>query len=700
MWICDPRFLEREPLDIFHRWADDGVKIPETPEELKNRHWLVRRTFGLTGAERFLEISADDYCKFYINGRFVAQGPAQGYPDAYPYMRCDIAPFLQDDENLLAIHVYHNGCITRSFQSGDLRQGLWFRVTDENGGVIFESDGRCRALHCAAWLPARTIGYDTQFVEKIDASLLPEGWTRPDFDDSGWDFACENPGDDHTLVLQQTRPVDTFAQKPRSVESLGGVIRGDMGEEVVGSIVFDVCARSGEKLLVRAGEELNDDGSVRYDMRCYCYYQNEWTLSGRECDHVEFFDYMTFRYFEICAPAGAVDMDSLHVEARHYPMDESACLFETDDEDANRIFDICRRGVKLGTQEVFMDCPSRERAQYLGDGTITAQAHLLLTGDPAMYRKMLLDFAGSAKIDPGLMAVAPGGAMQEIADYSCQYPEQLLTYYNLTGDIGLLRELMPVVDGIEDYFDAYRNRDGLIETLSGKWNLVDWPENLRDGYDFPLTIPTAPGVHNVINAFYYGLRRDANRLRRLLGEKERGGLGELREAYVDAFRMEDGLFRDAPGSVHSALHSNVLPLYYGITAPSDVPAAVALIRDKGLCCGVYMAYFVLKALVSAGRRDLMGELLLNDSIHSWKNMLREGATTCYEAWGKEQKDNTSLCHPWASAPVIMMLTELAGLHAVSPGELAFGEPYFPDGISHIRARVKTPQGFVATDKRR
>lgn len=49
--------------------------------------------------------------------------------------------------------------------------------------------------------------------------------------------------------------------------------------------------------------------------------------------------------------------------------------------------------------------------------------------------------------------------------------------------------------------------DGLICDFADKWNLVDWPENMRDGYDFPLDNPIVKGkgVHNVINAFLYRL---------------------------------------------------------------------------------------------------------------------------------------------------------------------------------------------------
>ena len=285
------------------------------------------------------------------------QGPAQAYPEVYPYIRYDISSFLQEGENVLALHVYYNGCITRSWQSGDLRQGAWFRVTDENGTALLESNKSCKAFHCTAWQQAKTIGYDTQFIEKIRGELIPENWKTTGFDDSEWENAAENTEDDHKLVLQAIRPVDVYLQKPKKLEMRVGVIFGDMGEEVTGSLVFNAKAESKATVMVRCGEELNDDGSVRYDMRCYCYYQNEWTLSGREEDRIEFYDYMTFRYFEISAPKGSIKLDTIGTEVRHYPMNDEDCIFETDDAELNQIFEICRRGVKLGTQETFVDCP-------------------------------------------------------------------------------------------------------------------------------------------------------------------------------------------------------------------------------------------------------------------------------------------------------------------------------------------------------
>lgn len=83
-------------------------------------------------------------------------------------------------------------------------------------------------------------------------------------------------------------------------------------------------------------------------------------------------------------------------------------------------------------------------------------------------------------------------------------------------------------------------------------------------------------------------------------------------------------------------------------------------------------YFVLKALGKIGAYEEELSLLINDSEHSWVNMLREGATTCFEAWGKEQKWNTSLCHPWACAPIIILFEDLNnkfGIEIMSKGEI-------------------------------
>ncbi len=697
MWICDPAFLNRKPVQTLHKQFGEKLTVEDS---LKNRHMLVRCAFDAKKGEKLtLRITADDYYKLYVGGKLIGVGPAQAYASRYMVNTYDLTGAVEEGKNILSAHVFYMGTLTRAWQSGDERQGLWFELRDETGAIRAESGAACLVNFPTAWKEKGTLGYETQFIEDVYGAEIPEGWKEKEFDDSAWEKACENPADDHVLIDQPTPPVEIYDQKPVSVEKRGNTWFADMGVEVVGTVRARADARDGGVLEFRMGEELNEDGTVRCPMRCNCDYRIWWHLSGREADETDFFDFMAFRYIEIDDPDGKVDPDSVCVTVRHYPMKRETGNFRSESRLADDIFEMCRRGVMLGAQEAFFDCPSREKGQYLGDGTITAHTHLLLTGDKDMYRKMLMDFAASAVVCPGLMAVAPGNEMQEIADYSCQYPEQVMTYYELTGDLETVRELMPVVDGLEDYFDRCRNGDGLIENLTEKWNLVDWPMNLRDGYDFELSQPIGPGVHNVINAFYYGLKKDADRMRALLGLPLRNEAEALKEKYIRTFRKNDGLFRDAAGSEHSALHSVVLPLYYGITPGEDIPAAIELIREKGLCCGVYMAYFVLKALARNGEYELMQELTFSEDIHSWGNMLKEGATSCWEAWGRDQKWNTSLCHPWASAPIIVMLEDMAGIRAKKPGfEEISMDPHMPEWLGDLSLNFGTVRGVVSAQR--
>lgn len=83
---------------------------------------------------------------------------------------------------------------------------------------------------------------------------------------------------------------------------------------------------------------------------------------------------------------------------------------------------------------------------------------MYLTGEPEMYRKALDNFRQSARIDVGLMAVAPGSLMQEIADYSLMYPYEVYRYYCYTRDLAYLRRSIRRSLGYCSIFPGMRGR--------------------------------------------------------------------------------------------------------------------------------------------------------------------------------------------------------------------------------------------------
>ncbi len=641
-WITTKDFISEKPVNVFHRELD-SVEITNCGQ--KGYYALFRRKFMLDSTENtVIRISADDYYKLYINGSFVCQGPAQAYYFSYNYNEADISHFLRTGENEISVLVFYQGGINREWCSGDNRQGMIADIL-QDGKPILSTD--------STWeysvLRNRTHqenSYGTVTSENIDFRIC----------DTVFENAVVDNSDDHIFKGTPAELIDIYELKPAEIRKLGaGEYFIDMGIEVAGSLKLTVQGERGQKVTVMYGEEA-ENNQAAFDLRCNCRYLDEHILSGGT-DNLDYFTYKAFRYINISTDIDNLDPDTFCIVARNHRFNEKIAL-ESDIKYLPEIWQICRNALKIGTQEGFLDCPTREKGQYLGDFTVSGLAYLYLTGDAGMYRKTLFDFADSAKICPGLMAVAPSGYMQEIADFSLQYPLQVLNYYKYTGDIETVRKLLPTVRGVLDFFRRYERHDGLIEGEMGKWNIVDWSPNFRDGYTLPNEREGFIPCHNVINAFYIGAMQTENDLAVIVGESPRHNVEPYKAAYINAFYSpETGLFCDLEDKAHSALHSNALPAFFGILP--DGNHISDFIKEKGLSCGVQFSYFVLKALANLGEYETELSFLTNESDHSWINMLREGATICFEAWGRDQKWNTSLCHPWASAPIIAIVEDLA-----------------------------------------
>jgi len=697
-WLRDPRHGGYEIVNVFHR---ENEKVGDMPEGPRNLHTLFRHEFELreTPASAILVFSADDYAVLYCNGQRVGQGPEGGYPWAYPFQTLEISAFLRAGVNCLGVHLFYQGLINRVWCSGDNRSGFAavLRITYADGSTdIIATDPTWHCLPLTAYTGEETTGYKTQFLEHIDMRQIPKGWTSTEFDDKEW---CEplSEWQDHVFVPQETPPLQVYPVRPKEIRKIGmGHYFCDFGREIVGHTRIRIRGNAGDILTVRHGEELIEPYRVRYEMRANCRYEELPVLSGGE-DEIEFFDYRAFRYMEILDAPSEPDV---WVDVRHHPFNDNAVQFTCADPNLKAIWDLCAQGVKMGCQGGMLDCPSREKGQYLGDAVITSRSHLWLTADGSLTRKALLEFMESQRICPGMMAVAPGSFMQEIAEYSLQFPLMVWKYYEMTGDRALLRraadEALPELFG---YFSRFESDKGLLEGFhkkKEKWVLVDWPADLRDNFDYEY----AEGKANaVLNAFYYGSLRAAARIEREVGRDgirydtraDRVAAG-FAEYLVDP---ETGLYVDAPGSRHSSLHANAVPLAFGLYEGADREKMLGLIREKKLNCGVYIASYVIEACFLQDAAQLGWELLTNDSDHSWREMLRQGATTCTEVWHPDQKKNMSWCHPWASSPIYLITEYVLGIRPAVPGwkAIRLAPPCIP-GLPALSIRVPLATGTI------
>jgi hypothetical protein len=419
----------------------------------------------------------------------------------------------------------------------------------------------------------------------------------------------------------------------------------DFGAIYVGYLDAAVKGKCGDTVVIRCAQELNDDGEVRQKLRANCNYEESWILSGG-CDKLDWFDYKSFRYAELTLPEGC-EVLSVSFSARHYPFTEAAKIRSeyAGNEKLESIWKLCVNSQKYGVQEVIQDCMEREKGFYVGDGCYTALVHLILTGDDSIVRRLIDEAFHSTFITPGMVTCLDCSFMQEIAEYPLMLISLILWHYRVCGDRDYLAKNYPGIRALLDSYRADYEKDGLLRDLD-KWCVVEWPSNFRDGYDVDITEgKVCHEPHVALNAYYIEAIRCTNKIAAILGEEpyrdESGLVGAFLAAFYDEKRH---LFTDSLVSEHSSYIGNVLPFAFGL-CPDDECTQNILdwIGQRGVTGVSFFGAFPLKyGLLRQGRRDIAESMLRDEN--AWLRMIREGATTTYEGWGRDTKWNTSLFH--------------------------------------------------------
>lgn len=638
-WITSEEFSSAEPVNVFHRQLDKTDISSKTP---KNSHILFRKKFVTDKTENtYIYISADDYYKLYINGEFVCQGPAPGYHFHYYYNEINISSYLKKGENVIAVHTYYQGLINRVWVSGDDRHGLILDIC-RDGETVVKSDESFLYSYHTGFEEMGTFGYSTQFAQTYISGTAQEDFSKIDYDDSDWKCAREREFVDYELFLQPTRMLETEIIKPEILRDKGG-LTADFGAIYVGYLNASALGAKGREVELLFGQEKDENGEVKWQLRANCNYREKWVLSGKR-DSLNEFDYKSFRYVRMNFD-GDVEVENVTLTARHYPFELKA-VPSVSDAKLLKIWDLCVNSLKYGAQEVIQDCMEREKGNYLGDGCYTALAYTILTGDGALFKKLIDDSLRSKFINGGLMTCACCSFMQEIAEYPLMMYYSVYSYYKLTGDSEYLKKIYPDLCSVLDYYrDTYLSEDNLLVNLD-KWCVVEWPSEYRDGYTADIEEgKVCKDIHNVINAHFIGAVKYMNKISAVLKMPAYCDEKPFTEAYYKAFYDgERHLFCDKVGNDHISVISNVFALMYGIYDEKETEDAILkLIEEKGFTSVMLFGAFpILAGLKRIGRTDLMYKYLKDEK--AWLNMLSQGATRTFEGWGKESKWNTSLFH--------------------------------------------------------
>ena len=642
-WISNDTLAGLPPRNVFHRQLEP---LPLDCSEHRNRHVLFRRRFPLTEEirEAQLFITADDYYKLYVNGTFVAQGPAPSYHFRYNYNEIDVTPYLTEGENLIAVHTLYQGLINRVWQSGDQRHGLLCDLVADGQTVVSSDESFLVATH-TGYTEMGVCGYQTQFLERYDSGASEVGFERLDFDDSRWQKASVCRFDDHELTPQQSAMLEFETIAPVTIRKNGNRVIYDFGANYVGYLWARAHGSKGDPITVRLAQELNDDGSLRYCLRANCTYEETWIL-GEGDSTLSQFDYKAFRYAELECPETA-EVTEVCLTARHYPFRLQASLKPdyAADPDLCRIWDLCVHTQKYGVQEVIQDCMEREKGFYLGDGCYTALTHMILTRDDSMVRKLIDDAFATGFITDTLVTCMDCSFMQEIAEYPLILVYLVLWHYRLTGDRDYLHTNYEKVTSLLEAYRRDYEADGLLRHLD-KWCVVEWPMNFRHGYDVDIREgQVCEEAHVSINAYYLGAIHTANRMAALLGKAPYRDETPVERAFHEAFYLpEKDLYRDGEHTDHVSLVGNSFVYAFGLYRSESTRQRILSLLDEHTVSSLsfFCTFPILMGLSRDGDEARIRAALKQEG--AWLRMLREDATTTFEGWGKDTKWNTSLFH--------------------------------------------------------
>lgn len=436
------------------------------------------------------------------------------------------------------------------------------------------------------------------------------------------------------------------------------------------------------------------------------------------------FTYWGWRYLQISDPGEVLSGAQVAavVQATDVPAGEAAS-FHSDNPTLDAVFRLMQHSAAQSAQHVFVDTPTREKGQFLGDAIDISFATMHSLHERGLTRQAIGEFiASQARYWPDgrLNAVYPNGdGRRDIPDYTEMFPEWVLRYYQLTGDTALLARALPTMKRIADYVAAAVDATGLVYQLPGGSGpyangIVDWPAPMR--YD---TMVAGNGARTVVNALAVGALRAVATAAAVLDDGT-GARAHQQRADALTGAMNDRLRHPVTGRYADGLtvtdrtpvpsyaqHSQSFPVAYGV-APAAAHAALgSYLSGLGMRQGPMTLRQLLAALRITGRPDAMVRLLTDSAGDGPARTLAEGGTFMWEQWTPgctvagcrgpqvDQASSESMSHGWGAAGIVEILQGLLGITVTGAGAASVRIAPPATGLGQARGTEWTERGPVS-----
>jgi len=684
---------------------------------------MLRKDFNVAGGVKraTLYISGLGLSEAYLNGSKVGDDvlvPAlSDYDRRVYYLTYDVTPRLATGANALGV-ILANGrylaprhrvpTFTRTFGYPKLLLQLEIQYSDgKTERVVSDSswklttDGPIRANN----------EYDGEIY---DARREMEGWSRPGFDDGGWEKAQAVKGPAGVLSSQMIEPIRvTETLNPTAMNQVSpGVYIFDMGQNMVGWCRLTASGPKGTQVSLRHAERLRPDGTLYLDNLRSAQVTDVYTLKGEGTEVYEpRFTYHGFRFVEIKGYPGEPTLASLEGREVHDAVEQHAD-FASSNPLLNQIYKNVVWGTKDNYRSMPTDCPQRdERQGWLGDRSAESRGEPYMFDVAALYAKWVDDMADSQDEKGRVSDVSP--AYWPFRNENVTWPSSFIIIPDhLYDQYGDLRVIAKHYEGMKKWIahmQTYLKDDLMPRDVYGDWCVPPESPELIHSKD-PARRTEGPVLGTT---YFYHLLRLMARFATLLDKpNDAKGFNELADRLVVAFNKT--YFHETTGRYSNGSQtSSVLPLAFGMVAEHDrqkvSEALLRKIQDQSqghTGTGLIGGQWLMQVLSANGHPEVAYEIASQKSYPSWGYMAGQGATTIWELWNGDTADPAmnSGNHLMLVGDLITWFYEnLAGIRP-DPAQPGFKHiimhPTPVGDLTYLKASHKSPYGEIASDWRR
>ena len=395
------------------------------------------------------------------------------------------------------------------------------------------------------------------------------------------------------------------------------------------------------------------------------------------------------------------DCEILDIKIRQYAnSDVSQIHFDSDNPNINLIFEAAKETHKQNALDIFMDCPSRERAGWLCDSYFSARVAYNFSGNTLIENNFIENFLLPDKfehIPDGMLPMcypADHTNGNFIPNWAMWFVLQLEEYQKRSGDHDMVEALKPKVMALMDYFKRFENEYGLLENLE-KWVFVEWSAANRFVQDvnYPTNMLYAQTL-DVVSRLYDlpNYADEAKKLRNTIRGQALDGTFFVDNAIRNNGKLEPQANNKTEVCQYYAFYFGVASserdpeLYDFLTKELTIENKQALERHKIHPCNAFIGNYLRMEMLS--QNNLQKQLL--DEVEKGFLYMAETTGTLWE----HMNANASCNHGFAAHAGFVLLRDFAGFHSIDQIKKSIIIQFNDSDMNSCEATVPVGQEFI------